>query len=202
MNQKKQLININENPFILFDKWFSEAKEKEINNPNAMNLATVGKDFCPSSRIVLLKTYDKSGFVFYTNFNSRKGSDIKENPNVVLNFFWKSLLKQVRIEGVAESVSNQVADNYFDSRSENSRLGAWASNQSSILSNRNELEKKVIEYKEKFKGKKITRPIYWSGFKIKPKLIEFWQEMPFRLHDRVEFIRSDDNNFVGRRLYP
>ena len=202
MNQKKQLININENPFILFDKWFSEAKEKEINNPNAMNLATVGKDFCPSSRIVLLKTYDKSGFVFYTNFNSRKGSDIKENPNVVLNFFWKSLLKQVRIEGVAESVSNQVADNYFDSRSENSRLGAWASNQSSILSNRNELEKKEIEYKEKFKGKKITRPIYWSGFKIKPKLIEFWQEMPFRLHDRVEFIRSDDNNFVGRRLYP
>ena len=105
------------------------------------------------------------------------------------------------IEGVAESVSNQVADNYFDSRSENSRLGAWASNQSSILSNRNELEKKVIEYKEKFKGKKITRPIYWSGFKIKPKLIEFWQEMPFRLHDRVEFIRSDDN-FFGRRLYP
>ena len=201
MNHLKQLININENPFILFDKWFAEAKQKEINDPNAMNLATTGKDLCPSSRIVLLKSHNISGFVFYTNLNSRKGSRINENANVVLNFHWKSLLRQVRIEGAAELVSDKEADEYYDSRPKESRIGSWASNQSSELENREELENKIKEYKKKFKGKKIPRPKYWSGYRVKPNLIEFWQEMPFRLHDRVEFIISE-KGWIGKRLYP
>ena len=201
MNQLKQLININENPFILFDKWFSEAKQKEINNPNAMNLATTGKDLCPSSRIVLLKSYDVFGFVFYTNLNSVKGNKINENANVALNFHWKSLLKQVKIEGEAILVSAKEAEEYYNSRPIDSRIGSWASNQSSELKNREELEKKVNKYKKKFEGKKIPRPNYWSGFRVKPNLIEFWQEMPFRLHDRVEFVISE-KGWIGKRLYP
>ena len=201
MKQTKQLININENPFVLFNKWFAEAKQKEINNSNAMNLATVGNDLRPSSRIVLLKSYDNSGFVFYTNLNSRKGNKIKENAHVVLNFFWKTLLKQITIEGIAKVVPNRIANEYYNSRPEISRIGSWASNQSLELKNREELENKVIEYQKKFKGKKISRPPHWSGYKVKPNLIEFWQEMPFRLHDRVEFIRSK-KGWTGRRLYP
>ena len=201
MKQTKQLININENPFVLFNKWFAEAKQKEINNPNAMNLATVGNNLRPSSRIVLLKSYDDTGFVFYTNLNSRKGNKIKENTYVVLNFFWKTLLKQITIEGSAKVVPHRIANEYYDLRPEISRIGAWASNQSSELKNREELENKVIEYQKKFKGKKIPRPPHWSGYKVKPSLIEFWQEMPFRLHDRVEFIISK-KGWTGRRLYP
>ena len=196
-----ELINTNENPFILFDKWFSEAKEKEVNDPNAMNLATTGRDLRPSSRIVLLKSHDISGFVFYTNLKSRKGNIINENANVVLNFYWKSLSKQIRIEGVAKLVSEKEADNYYDSRDKNSRIGSWASNQSSELKNREELEIRVNEYEKKFEGKKIPRPNYWSGFRVVPNLIEFWQAMPYRLHDRVEFI-SSDKGWIGRRLYP
>ena len=201
MNLTKQLININENPFILFEKWLAEAKQKEINDFNAMNLATVGNDLRPRSRIVLLKSYDDSGFVFYTNLDSRKGNKIKQNAYVVLNFFWKTLLKQITIEGIAKVVPNRIANEYYDSRPEISRIGAWASNQSLELKNREELENKVIKYQKKFKGKKIPRPPYWSGYKVKPNLIEFWQEMPFRLHDRVEFIRSK-KGWTGRRLYP
>ena len=201
MNQLKQLININENPFILFNKWFSEAKEKEINDPNAMNLATTGRDSCPSSRIVLLKSYSVSGFVFYTNINSQKGNNINENKNVALNFHWKSLSRQVRIEGVAKLVSNKEADEYYESRPKISRIGSWASSQSSELINREELENKVNDYQKKFEGKNIPRPNYWSGYRVSPNLIEFWQEMPFRLHDRVEFNISE-KGWKGRRLYP
>jgi len=201
MNLTKQLININENPFILFEKWLAEAKQKEINDFNAMNLATVGNDLSPSSRMVLLKSYDPSGFVFYTNLNSRKGNMIKENAKVVLNFYWKSLFKQVRIEGVAKLVSEQEADEYYNSRPELNRIGAWASDQSSELQNREELENKVNEYQKKFKGKKISRPLFWSGYRVNPNIIEFWQKMSFRLHDRVEFIKSE-KGWTRRRLYP
>jgi len=201
MNHTKQLINIKDDPFVLFDKWFAEAKQKEINNPNAMNLATLGNVLRPRSRIVLLKSHDTSGFVFYTNLNSRKGIDIKENAKVFLNFHWKSLLKQVGIEGEAKLVSNKEADKYHNSRPESSRIGAWASDQSSVLKNREELESNFQAYKKKFEGKKIPRPLHWSGYRVKPDLIEFWQEMPFRLHDRVEFIKSE-KGWIGRRLYP
>ena len=201
MNQTKQLIDINENPFVLFDKWFAEAKKKEINDPNAMDLATVGNNLRPSSRMVLLKSHDTSGFVFYTNLNSCKGIHIKENAKVVLNFYWKSLLKQVKIEGDAKLVSDKDADEYFNSRPENSRIGTWASDQSSELNSREELENSFQTYKKKFEGIKIPRPSYWSGYRVVPYLIEFWQEMTFRLHDRVEFIKSEKGWF-GRRLYP
>ena len=201
MKYTKQLININDNPFILFDKWFVEAKQKEIKNPNAMNLATVGSILRPSSRMVLLKSYDTSGFVFYTNLNSRKGINIKKNSKVFLNFYWKSLLKQIGIRGVAEFVSDSEADEYFNSRPRNSQIGSLVSNQSSELKNREELEQNFQIYRKKYKGKKIPRPSHWSGYKVKPDLIEFWQEMPFRLHDRVEFIKSK-NKWYGKRLYP
>ena len=201
MKYTKQLININDNPFILFDKWFVEAKQKEINNPNAMNLVTVGSILKPSSRMVLLKSYDTSGFVFYTNLNSRKGINIKKNSKVFLNFYWKSLLKQIGIRGVAKFVSDSEADEYFNSRPRNSQIGSLVSNQSSELKNREELEQNFQIYRKKYKGKKIPRPSHWSGYKVKPDLIEFWQEMPFRLHDRVEFIKSK-NKWYGRRLYP
>ncbi len=201
MNQLMELININENPFILFDKWFSEAKEKEINDPNAMNLATTGSDLRPRSRIVLLKSHSVFGFVFYTNINSLKGNNINENTNVALNFHWKSLSRQVRIEGVAKLVSNKEADEYYDSRSKVSRIGSWASSQSSELTNREELENKVNDYQKKFEGKNIPRPNFWSGYRVSPNLIEFWQEMPFRLHDRVAFSISE-KGWKGRRLYP
>jgi len=201
MKYTKQLINIKDNPFILFDKWFVEAKQKEINNPNAMNLATVGSILRPSSRMVLLKSYDTSGFVFYTNLNSRKGINIKKNSKVFLNFYWKSLLKQIGIRGVAKFVSDSEADEYFNSRPRNSQIGSLISNQSSELKNREELEQNFQIYRKKYKGKKIPRPSHWSGYKVKPDLIEFWQEMPFRLHDRVEFIKSK-NKWYGRRLYP
>ena len=201
MNHTKQLINIKDDPFVLFDKWFAEAKQKEINNPNAMNLATLGNVLRPRSRIVLLKSHDTSGFVFYTNLNSRKGIDIMENAKVFLNFHWKSLLKQVGIEGEAKLVSNKEADKYHNSRPGSSRIGAWASDQSSVLKNREELESNFQAYKKKFERKKIPRPLHWSGYRVKPDLIEFWQEMPFRLHDRVEFIKSE-KGWIGRRLYP
>lgn len=201
MNHTKQLIKIKDDPFILFDKWFAEAKQKEINNPNAMNLATVGRDLCPSSRIVLLKSHDTSGFVFYTNLNSLKGSMIKVNENVVLNFYWKSLLKQVKIEGVAKLISDTEANDYYNSRPKESRIASWASNQSSQLKSRKELENNFTVYKRKFEGKIVPRPSHWSGYKVEPNLIEFWQEMPFRLHDRVEFIKSE-KRWIGRRLYP
>ena len=201
MNQRIQLINIDENPIILFNKWFEEAKQTEINDPNAMNLATVASDQSPRSRIVLLKYYDEFGFVFYTNLESVKANNIRENQKVALNFHWKSLTRQVRIVGLADLVKNKEADKYFDSRPENSRIGAWASKQSSELKKREELLEKVNDYKKKFEGKKILRPPNWSGYRVVPNLIEFWQEMPFRLHDRVEFNISE-KGWRGRRLYP
>jgi pyridoxamine 5'-phosphate oxidase len=201
MNENTSLIDINENPFNLFDKWFEEAKLKEINDPNAMSLATVGSNSSPSLRVVLLKSYSATGFVFYTNLKSQKGISIKYNPHVALNFHWKSLLRQVRIEGVAKLIENAEAEAYFNTRPKLSRIGAWASSQSSELTSREKLEDKVNEYKKKFKEKKIPRPSHWSGFRVEPNLIEFWQDKPFRLHDRIKFVKLK-NDWIGKRLYP
>ena len=201
MNENTNLIDINENPINLFDRWFQQAKLMEIDDPNAMNLSTVTNDLQPSSRIVLLKSFNDDGFVFYSNLDSKKGVAIKKNSQVALNFYWKSLKKQVRIEGKAKIVKETDADEYFDSRSEDSKIGAWASHQSLELKSREELEKRVATFKKKFEGSKITRPKHWSGYKVIPKLIEFWQEMPFRLHDRVEFIRYE-NKWKAKKLYP
>tara|TARA_Y100001970_G_scaffold291179_1_gene427391 strand:- start:4654 stop:5259 length:606 start_codon:yes stop_codon:yes gene_type:complete len=201
MKQRKNFIDLNENPYDLFNKWYLKAKLNEINDPNAMNISTISKGVKPSSRIVLMKSYDKTGFVFYTNLESHKGKDIKFNNKVALNFYWKSILKQIRIEGTASLIDDEIADKYFDTRQEISKIGAWASSQSSKLNNRKDLEMKIVEYKKKFKNKRIPRPSFWSGFKIKPVLFEFWQDIEFRLHDRVEF-RILKNKWKSRRLFP
>ena len=201
MEEKKLIINSPNNPFILFKEWFDEAQKNEINDANAMNLSTISKSNFPSSRMVLLKDFDDRGFVFYTNIKSKKGNDIINNPNVSLNFHWKSITKQVRIEGKAISVSDKEADEYFNSRPKESRIGAWASNQSSKMNNREDLIKKYNFYKEKFKDGSIPRPDYWSGFRVVPRLIEFWKDMPFRLHHRLEFIKIN-NKWETKKLFP
>ena len=201
MKENIDLLKIYEDPFIIFAKWFNEASEKEINDSNAMNLATVSSDFKPSSRMVLMKSYDREGFVFYTNLNSKKSKSIANNPFVSLNFHWKSLLKQVRIEGRITKVSELEADEYYNTRPKESRLGAWASNQSEELMERKNLEENIEFYSNKFKDNQIKRPPHWAGFRVNPLLIEFWQDMPFRLHDRLEF-KNINNQWVGRKLYP
>ncbi len=201
MSTEPNLINSNSNPLSLFDEWFEEAKKSEINDPNAMNLATISKEGKLSSRIVLLKSYNDKGFVFYTNSNSKKGRSIENNTNVALNFHWKSLQKQIRIEGTVSKIGNKEADEYYNSRPFGSRVGAWASIQSEELDDRSSLLNRVKKYEKKFQNTKITRPAHWNGYLVYPNLIEFWQDMPFRLHDRVEF-KKKENNWVSRKLYP
>ena len=201
MNENKDLLDQSVDPLTLFSQWFAEASENEINDPNAMNLSTISDDLKPSSRMVLLKHYNQEGFVFYTNMNSRKGKSIKKIPHVSLNFHWKSLLRQIRIEGKVFQVSDQEADEYYNTRPEQSRIGAWASNQSEELKERKDLENNIEFYKNKFKEKNIKRPANWTGYRVKPSLIEFWQDMPFRLHDRLEFKKVKEK-WIARKLYP
>ena len=201
MTTEPDLINSNLKPLSLFKEWFEEAKKSEINDPNAMNLATISFDGKPNSRIVLLKSYNDQGFVFYTNSNSKKGKALANNTNVALNFHWKTLQKQIRIEGQVSVITKVEADKYFNSRPMGSRIGAWASLQSEELDNRSSLFNRVEEYEKKFENSNITRPPYWNGYIVKPNLIEFWQEMPFRLHDRVEF-RKEKEKWISRKLYP
>ena len=201
MNENISIFNTKIDPIILFKNWFEEASQKEINDPNAMNLSTISKDFKPSSRMVLLKSFDERGFVFYSNINSKKGVSIVANKNVALTFHWKSLLRQIRIEGSVERVTDKEADDYFNSRSENSRIGAWASDQSSELADREILMDNFKFYKKKFKNKTITRPSYWTGYRVEPKLIEFWQDIPHRLHDRLEY-KKINKEWHATRLFP
>ena len=166
-----------------------------------MNLSTISPELKPSSRMVLLKDFDSDGFIFYTNISSKKGNSILNNPNVALNFHWKSLLRQIRIEGIAHQVSDKIADEYFNSRHNESKIGAWASKQSKELIDRNILEKRFSYYKDNFKDKEILRPTFWTGFRVEPSLMEFWQDMPFRLHDRLEF-KMIDNKWISKKLFP
>ena len=201
MTTEPNLINSNKKPFDLFQEWFEQAKKSEINDPNAMNLATISPNGKPNSRIVLLKSFSDEGFVFYTNSNSKKGKAIENNSNVALNFHWKTLQKQIRIEGIASQISKKEADEYYNSRPIGSRIGAWASLQSEELSSRSTLVKRVSEFEIKFESQNIPRPSHWNGYLVAPNLIEFWQDMPFRLHDRLEFIK-DNENWIERKLYP
>ncbi len=190
-------------PFRLFDIWMAAARESEINDPNAMALATVGEDGMPSQRMVLLKGIDNAGFVFYTNFESRKGGELLAHPMAALLFHWKSLRRQVRIEGGVTKVSDEEADAYFDSRPRQSRIGAWASQQSRPLEGRLELEKRVALYAAKFAVGRVPRPPYWSGFHVTPRAFEFWQDGPFRLHDRFRYtLQAGDGPWQRQRLYP
>lgn len=190
-----------DDPIAAFKSWFAEAEAAEPNDPNAVALATVGADGRPSARMVLLKGVDERGFVFYTNFESRKGRELLANPNAALLFHWKSLGRQVRVEGPAAPVAEAEADAYFDSRPRDHRIGAWASRQSRPLESRFELEKRVAEYGLKYAVGKVPRPPCWSGFRIAPHTIEFWRQGIFRLHDRLVYHRVADG-WRTERLFP
>ena len=190
-------------PLQLFQQWLKEAEGKEPNDPNAMALATVDHSGLPNVRMVLLKGLDDTGFVFFTNFESRKGAEILGTHKAALLFHWKSLRRQIRIRGEVEVVSDAEADAYYASRPRGSRIGAWASKQSRPLESRFALEKSVAEQTLKFGIGEIPRPTYWSGFRVKPLVMEFWHDRPFRLHDRIEFTRSDVGaGWSKTRLYP
>jgi len=190
-------------PFRLFGEWFAEGKRAEPVNPDAMALATVGADGLPNARMVLLKGFDERGFVFYTNLGSVKGHELAAAPQAALTFYWKSLQRQVRVRGEVEPVSAAEADAYFASRSRMAQIGAWASKQSTALESRLAFEQAVARYTAKFAVGPVPRPPHWSGYRVKPQDIEFWQERAFRLHDRIVFTRADANApWRKTRLYP
>jgi pyridoxamine 5'-phosphate oxidase len=190
-------------PFALFEAWFAEASEREVNDPNAMTLATVDPDGLPDARMVLLKGLEPGGFVFYTNSESAKGAELTYNMKAALVFHWKSLRRQVRIRGPVALVSDAEADAYFASRPRDSRIGAWASKQSRPLESRFALEKAVAREAARFGLGEVPRPPHWNGYRIMPVQIEFWQDKPFRLHDRVTFRRdAPEGPWRKERLYP
>jgi pyridoxamine 5'-phosphate oxidase len=188
-------------PFALFATWLKDAEASEINDPNAVALATVDADGLPNVRMVLLKGFDVRGFVFYTNFESQKGQEILGQKKAAMCFHWKSLRRQIRLRGEVEVVSDAEADEYYESRPLGSRIGAWASKQSRPLEGRFALEKAVAEYTAKYALGNVPRPPHWSGFRIIPSSIEFWHDRKFRLHDRIEF-RRDGDGWSKVRMYP
>tara|TARA_B100001287_G_scaffold46757_1_gene35821 strand:+ start:708 stop:1334 length:627 start_codon:yes stop_codon:yes gene_type:complete len=208
MNQKNSLGLNNcfldlDDPIELFKVWMDEAKKSEPNDPNALSLATSNKDNLPSVRMVLLKEFSQKGFVFYTNLNSQKGNELKENPNAAMCFHWKSLLRQIRISGKITQVEDSVADQYYNSRGYDSRIGAWASKQSKELKNRDELENSIKEFKKKFNDKNnVPRPDHWSGWNLSPIRIEFWLDGDSRIHERLNYTIDKSGNWIKSLLSP
>ena len=208
MNQKNSLglnscfLDLND-PIELFRVWMEEAKKTEPNDPNALALATSDKDNNPSVRMVLLKDFSKDGFTFYTNLNSQKGNELKDNPKAAMCFHWKSLLRQIRISGQIRKVSDKVADEYYNTRAYESRIGAWASKQSSILKNRDELLKSIEAFKQKYSDQsKVPRPDHWSGWNLIPSNIEFWLDGNNRIHERLKYNKDKTGNWVKSLLSP
>ena len=208
MNQKNSLglnscfLDKND-PIDLFEAWMNEAKKTEQNDPNAVALGTSDQNNSPSIRMVLLKNFNKDGFVFYTNLKSQKGNDLKNNPKAAMCFHWKSLLRQIRINGLVQRVSDKVADEYYNTRGYESRIGAWASKQSSVLRNRDELLNSIKEYKKKYNNKKeVPRPDHWSGWNLIPTSIEFWLDGDSRIHERLKYTKDDAGNWSKSLLSP
>jgi pyridoxamine 5'-phosphate oxidase len=189
-------------PFELFSKWWSEAISAQIDEVNAMTLATASNDGVPSARIVLLKGFDERGFVFFTNYNSFKGRQLEENPRAGLVFFWKELERQVRVTGIVSRTTEEESDNYFNSRPEGSKLGAWASPQSQVIESRKWLEENERQFREQFAGIPVKRPAHWGGFRVTPVSFEFWQGRSSRLHDRIQFELLSEGVWQLQRLAP
>jgi pyridoxamine 5'-phosphate oxidase len=189
-------------PFAHFQTWMAEAEDSEPSDPNAMTVVTATPDGRPSGRTILLKGVDPRGFVFYTNKQSRKADELAANTAISLLFFWKSLGRQIRIEGVVEPVTDAEADAYYATRPRISRLGAWASDQSRPLATRAELERRLAEYDARYPGEDIPRPPHWSGYRVIPAYFEFWQNMPFRLHDRTIYERAAGGGWTSGKLFP
>ena len=208
MNEKNSLgldicFKDEDNPVNLFKEWFKKAETTEPNDPNALSLATADKSGRPKVRMVLLKGFSEDGFTFYTNFNSSKGKDLKENPKASMCFHWKSLLRQIRISGTVTQVRSDVADKYYSSRAYESRIGAWASNQSQKLENRDELINLIKEYKNKYSDEtKVPRPKHWSGWNLNPQNIEFWLDGENRIHERLLYTKSQNGLWNKSLLSP
>jgi pyridoxamine 5'-phosphate oxidase len=191
----------NPDPFGQFQQWFDAAVQAELPEPNAMTLATIDTEGFPAARIVLLKDFDSSGFVLFTNYNSHKGQELSQTPKAALVFLWAELERQVRIQGTVEKISPEESDSYFYSRPHNSRLGAWASNQSEVIPNREVLDRQLEALKAEYEGKEVPRPPHWGGFRVKPQTIEFWQGRTSRLHDRLRY-RLSEGVWTIDRLSP
>ena len=208
MNQKNSLnINIcfgeQKNPIDLFKEWYEEAKKSEINDPNAVAVATSDNNSIPSVRMVLLKDFSKNGFIFYTNLDSKKSEDLKSNPNASMCFHWKSLLRQIRLVGKISEVSSDEADKYYNSRKYGSRIGAWASNQSKILKKREDLYKSIEKFKKKYPDtEEVPRPPHWSGWILKPQEIEFWLDGENRIHERLKYVITENGEWDKFLLSP
>ena len=208
MNEKNSLgldicFKDEDNPVNLFKEWFKKAETTEPNDPNALSLATADKSGKPKVRMVLLKGYSDDGFTFYTNFNSSKGKDLKENPKASMCFHWKSLLRQIRIYGKVVKVSDKEADDYYNSRAYKSRIGAWASNQSEVLESRKSLDDSIDKFKKKFHDEnKVPRPPNWSGWRLVPEEIEFWRDGDNRIHERLKYLRNNGKGWKRFLLNP
>ena len=194
--------DVDGNPYSQFEKWFTEALNAEVLEPNAMTLATANTDGIPSARIVLLKEFTDQGFVFYTNYDSQKGKEIESNPYAALIFFWADLERQIRIEGVVEKVSEEESNQYFHSRPKGSQLGALTSPQSQTIASREFLEEKLADLEKEYEDKEVIKPEYWGGYRVIPNRIEFWQGRSNRLHDRIVYIQEKDQSWKFERLAP
>ncbi|TXD54473.1 MULTISPECIES: pyridoxamine 5'-phosphate oxidase [unclassified Polaribacter] len=203
--EKQELLESNcpENPMELFQTWFISADESDtVVETNAMTIATIGTDGFPKSRVVLLKKYTSEGFIFYSNYNSEKGKSIETNKHICLSFFWPAVEQQIIIKGNAEKLAKKLSDGYFDSRPDGSKLGAWASDQSAVVTSREELDENLKTFEKKFEGEEISRPKHWGGYLIKPISIEFWQGRPNRMHDRIRYSLQKDFSWKLERLSP
>lgn len=200
--QKLSEESVAENPFMQFNTWWSEAVAAKIDEVNAMTLATASGEGIPAARTVLLKAFDENGFVFFSNYDSNKGKQLQENPMACLVFFWKELERQIRITGTVSKTSGKESDDYFNSRPEGSRVGAWASPQSHIIASREWLEENEKEFRKKFDNEKLSRPENWGGYRVMPSVVEFWQGRTNRLHDRIQYTLQENSKWVIERLAP